>query len=73
MRNIQKYIEHTALSPTLKDADVERIVLEAKENELFGVCVPPFWVKKVKREISGSEYSLDNGYWFSVGLSNESN
>lgn len=67
MRNIQKYIEHTALSPTLKDADVERIVLEAKENELFGVCVPPFWVKKVKREISGSDIRLVTVIGFPLG------
>ena len=67
MRNIQNYIEHTVLNPTLKDADVEKVILEAKKHNLLGVCVPPFWVKKAKRELSGSDIKLVTVIGFPLG------
>jgi len=67
MRNIHNYIEHTVLNPTLKDADVEKVILEAKKHNLLGVCVPPFWVKKAKRELSGSNIKLVTVIGFPLG------
>jgi len=67
MRNIQNYIEHTVLNPTLKDADVEKVIVEAKKHNLLGVCVPPFWVKKAKRELSGSDVKLVTVIGFPLG------
>jgi len=66
-RNIQKYIEHTVLNPTLTDADIEKVLQEAKTHKLFGVCVPPFWVKKVKREIGKAEICLTTVIGFPLG------
>ncbi|MFT4740712.1 MAG: deoxyribose-phosphate aldolase [Marivirga sp.] len=67
MRNIQNYIEHTNLKPTVIDSDIEKIVSEAKEHALFGVCVPPFWVKKAKREIGQSAIQLITVIGFPLG------
>lgn len=49
--NLSKYIEHTNLSPVLTIDDIDKLVAEASEFNLLGVCVPPFWVKRAKREI----------------------
>jgi len=49
--NLARYIEHTNLSPVLKIGDIDKLVNEAREFGMLGVCVPPFWVKRAKREI----------------------
>ena len=67
MKHINRYIEHTALKPTMIDADVEKLVEEAKEYDLFGICVPPFWVKKAKREIGDSDIQLVTVIGFPLG------
>ena len=46
MINLNRFIEHTALKPTLIDKDIIQLVEEAIEYEFLGVCVPTFWVKK---------------------------
>ena len=51
MLNLNRFIEHTALNPTLTDKDIDKLLEEAVEYEFLGVCVPTFWVKKVKREV----------------------
>ena len=54
MKPVNEYIEHTNLKPFITDRDVDKLVSEAKEYKLHGVCIPPFWVKRARREI-GSE------------------
>jgi deoxyribose-phosphate aldolase len=67
MRNIQNYIEHTNLKPTLTSNDVDLLLKEAKENKLFGICIPPFWVKKAKRDIVKSGVKLITVIGFPLG------
>ena len=55
---VANYIEHTNLSPVLTISDIDRLVAEALQFKFFGVCVPPFWVKRAKREILGEKISL---------------
>lgn len=64
---INRYIEHTALKPTLEAGDIDRLVKEAKENAFLGVCVPPFWVKKAAREIGASDIQLVTVIGFPLG------
>lgn len=65
--DINRYIEHTILKPTLLAADVDQIVAEAKEHQFLGVCVPPFWVKRVARELEGSDIQLVTVIGFPLG------
>ena len=51
MQGINKYLEHTYLTPTFTDKDVYRLVDDADRYDLLGICVPPFWVKKARREL----------------------
>ena len=64
---INTYIEHTALHPTLTIADIDRLVEEAKQFNLFGICVPPFWVKRARREIGSSPVQLVTVSGFPLG------
>ena len=62
--NPAHYIEQTNLKPTLDGNDIEKLIEEALKYKFMGVCVPPFWVKKVKRDLLKSSYRN----WFSIGV-----
>ncbi|MBI1768986.1 MAG: deoxyribose-phosphate aldolase [Bacteroidetes bacterium] len=66
---IARYIEHTNLSPTLTIKDIDRLVEEAKQFQFLGVCVPPFWVKRTKREIGNEKTLLVTVAGFPLGYS----
>ncbi len=65
--NFLQTIEHTKLLPTMTSKDVEDLVIEAKKYDFFGVCVPPFWVKKAKREIAEQNIALVTVIGFPLG------
>jgi deoxyribose-phosphate aldolase len=64
---LHRYIEQTVLKPTLVDADIEKVVEEARLHAFWGVCVPPFWVKKAAREIGNSDIQLVTVIGFPLG------
>jgi deoxyribose-phosphate aldolase len=65
--NLASYIEHTNLNPTLSLEDVDRLVAEACQYKFRGVCVPPFWVKRARREIAGENIALVTVAGFPLG------
>jgi deoxyribose-phosphate aldolase len=65
--NLSKYIEHTNLSPVLTIGDIDKLVAEAGEFNLLGVCVPPFWVKRARREIGAMNVLLVTVAGFPLG------
>jgi len=65
--DINRFIEHTNLKPTLTAADIDQLVAEAKEHAFVGVCVPPFWVKKASREIGEADIQLVTVIGFPLG------
>ena len=67
MLNLNRFIEHTALKPTLTDKDIDRLVEEAIEHEFLGICVPTFWVKKASRDIKGHGIQLVTVVGFPLG------
>src|ERR1051326_5842688 len=67
--DIARYIEHTNLNPTLTISDIDRLVEEAKRFNFLGVCVPPFWVKRAKREIGTEKILLVTVAGFPLGYS----
>lgn len=69
METLARYIEHTNLSPTLTIQDIDKLVAEAKQHHFLGVCVPPFWVKRAKREIGDSKILLITVAGFPLGYS----
>lgn len=65
--NLAPYIEHTNLSPALTIRDIDKLVNEARQYALLGVCVPPFWVKRAKREIANDHILLVSVAGFPLG------
>lgn len=64
---IAPYIEHTNLSPTLTIKDIDQLVDDAKQYNFLGICVPPFWVKRAKREIGNASIKLVTVAGFPLG------
>jgi len=64
---LNRHIEHTALSPTLKIGDIDRIVDEARRFNFFGVCVPPFWVERARREAGDDPIAVVTVAGFPLG------
>lgn len=69
LENLARYIEHTNLSPTLADKNIDQLVEEAKQYNFLGVCVPPFWVKRAQREIGSEKILLVTVAGFPLGYS----
>ncbi|WP_194975504.1 deoxyribose-phosphate aldolase [Aquiflexum lacus] len=67
MKNIERYIEQTVLKVQTTDLDIENLVKDAKNYGFIGICVPPFWVKKAKREIGDSDIQLVSVAGFPLG------
>ncbi len=67
MKNLSSYIEQTNLKPIFTDADVYQLVEDAAKYKFHGICLPPFWVKKAKREISGRDIALVTVIGFPLG------
>lgn len=67
MKNIHRYLEHTALSPTISDQEVEKMVQQAREHQFVGVCLPPFWVKKAKRDLGEIDVQMVTVIGFPLG------
>ncbi len=67
MIDIARYIEHTNLSPTLTIKDIDRLVDDARQYNLLGICVPPFWVKRAQREIGKDKILLVTVAGFPLG------
>lgn len=65
--DLHRYLEHTNLSPTLTIGDIDRLVVEAKQHNFLGICVPPFWVKRAKREIGKDPVTLVTVAGFPLG------
>jgi deoxyribose-phosphate aldolase len=65
--NIAEYIEQTNLSPTLTINDIDKLVEEAVSFSFKGVCVPPFWVERAKREIGSRSIVLVTVAGFPLG------
>lgn len=60
-------IEHTDLRATVTIHDIDKLVADAKEFGFYGVCVPPFWVKRAKRELGAASVRLVTVAGFPLG------
>jgi deoxyribose-phosphate aldolase len=65
--NIAAFIEHTNLSPTLTIQTIDKLVEDANEFGFLGICVPPFWVRRARREIGKNKILLVTVSGFPLG------
>lgn len=64
---IAALIDHTILKPEATAADVRRICAEAKKYGFASVCVNPYWVALVAREVAGSAVKVCSVVGFPLG------
>jgi deoxyribose-phosphate aldolase len=64
---VQAYIEHTNLSPTVTGDAIENLVSEALKHNFLGICIPPFWVKKARRDLGKSSCKVVTVAGFPLG------
>lgn len=67
MNPINQYLEHTKLSPIFTSDDCEQLVNEAIDFNFMGICVPPYWVKKARRDLGSSPVRLVTVIGFPLG------
>jgi deoxyribose-phosphate aldolase len=60
-------IEHTALKPTVTERELDKLLSEAVEYHFHGICVPPFWVKRMAREAAATGVQLVTVVGFPLG------
>ena len=58
MNNLFSSLEYASLSPVITAQRVEEMVRETKAHQFAGLCLPPFWIKKARRELGGADPSL---------------
>jgi deoxyribose-phosphate aldolase len=69
MKNFHRYLESTLLRATMTSQEVDQLVKDTIEEQFVGVCVPPFWVKKVRRELKEEDIQLVTVIGFPFGFS----
>lgn len=68
MKNLNRFLESTVLRPTMTDKDVDQLIEDAIEEQFVGVCVPPFWVKKTKRDLKDQDIQVVTVIGFPFGF-----
>jgi len=64
---IAALIDHTILKPEAARADVVKVCREAREYRFASVCVNPYWVPLVARELGGSGVKVCTVVGFPLG------
>jgi len=65
--NLAKYIDHTLLKPNATQQEVIQLCNEAKKYGFFSVCVNPFYVPLVRKELNGSGVRITAVVGFPLG------
>lgn len=67
MKNLHLYLEHTLLKADTTYSQIEELINQAMKYGFRGVCVPPFWVKKVKRDLMETDTQVVTVIGFPFG------
>ena len=58
MENLNKYFDHSILTPETDHRAIEKICREAVKYDFFGIAINPCWVPLAKRELSGTDVKI---------------
>ncbi|MGF2942071.1 deoxyribose-phosphate aldolase [Enterococcus xiangfangensis] len=64
---INRMIDHTILKPEATQADVLRIIEEAKKYRFYSVCINPTWVALAAKELQGEPVAVCTVIGFPLG------
>lgn len=71
--SLASLIDHTILRPDATEADVRKICEEARKYVFASVCVNPYWVPLVARELRGSAVKVCTVVGFPLGATTTAN
>lgn len=66
-------IDHTILRPDATEADVRKVCAEARQYVFASVCVNPYWVPLVARELRGTAVKVCTVVGFPLGATTTAN
>ncbi|MEW5923222.1 MAG: deoxyribose-phosphate aldolase [Candidatus Zixiibacteriota bacterium] len=58
MENLNKYFDHSILTPETDQKAIEKICREATKYNFFGIAINPFWVPLAKRGLSNTDVKI---------------
>jgi len=67
MTDLNRTIDHTLLAPEATQADIDRIVAEAKENHFRSVMSNPYWVAYAHQQLADTDVNTDTVIGFPLG------
>jgi len=67
LNNLASYIEQTYLKPDFTDQTLYTLIDQAESHGFRGICIPPFWVKKARRELGSKPIELVTVAGFPLG------
>lgn len=67
MKDMAKYIDHTALKPELTSKHIKKLCEEARQHRFFSVCIQPAWVETAKNELEGTGVKVCTVIGFPLG------
>lgn len=65
--NVNKLIDHTNLKPVATESDIEKLCLEARENNFASVCINPCNIPLAKKLLDGSDVKVCTVIGFPLG------
>jgi len=69
MTKLNNYIDHTLLKPDASKLDILKLCDEAIQNSFYAVCIPPYWVKEVRKKLQGTNVKIATVVGFPLGYS----
>jgi deoxyribose-phosphate aldolase len=66
---VNRYIDHTILKADATLEEITKVCDEAKEHEFFSVCVNPYYIPVVKKQLSGTIVKVCAVVGFPLGAS----
>ena len=67
--NLSQYIEHTLLAPNVEANAIKDLCYEAIDNQFYGVCVPPYYVKNAQKFVEKTPVKVVTVIGFPMGYS----
>lgn len=67
MTDLARTIDHTLLAPEATQADIDRIIREAKEHHFRSVMINPYWVAYAHQQLADTDVNTDTVIGFPLG------
>src|SRR5262245_61332033 len=66
-RDLAKMLDHSLLQPTLTDNELEQGLSVARDYDVAGVCIKPYYVARARETLAGSTVAVGTTIGFPQG------